>query len=163
MDKTNRFKNGREAEHAVLKQLMFSGVHYVITGQEMWLPKEVHDKVRLTHENPYIDAIRHFPDFSTHKLSIQVKAAPDADNYPTVTIEQASYNVSRALSDCGWPVLIVWVIGKPDAGNIYGQWASKITPQLSQKAREDLNGSHTPMYLVRKNQLQPFKQFLDYL
>jgi len=160
MDRNQRATNGHSAEQLVLLALaQRPEVHYVLTGQEHWLPRTAHDKLRFVNGNPCIDAIRHFPDISTDRASIQVKAAPDGERYPTVTIEQASYNVSNILTRAGWPVLLVWLIGEPRPENLYAQWASNVTVTESSKERHELNGSHTPMYLVRKSQLRPFAEF----
>lgn len=161
IDRADRYAVGREAELAVIEYLRGRDCPFVVCGQERWMPKWVHKKLRTVHGHPMIDALRHYPDLASPTMLIQVKSAPNWDEHPTVTIEQASYRVSKELSDVDCPVLIVWYFPnkKPGGTRFLAQWASKINVMQPNGDRHDYDGSMTPMYLVNLKQLQSFDMF----
>lgn len=148
-DRNSRVQIGHEAEWQVLKKLMFSGRHYRRCGQESWLPKDVHDKLRFIHGNPIIDAVRHFPDYYCGGRLIEVKSAATWAGHPTVTIEKPCFEVCKELSRAN-PVLIVWYfpVNRPNEKEMMAQYADRIVAKEYEKCRHETNGSHTPMVLV---------------
>ena|SRR3990167_316779 len=152
----NRINLGKTAERQFIGLLFMKNKFVLKIGQETWLPAWIHNKLRFVFDQD-IEMMRHFPDLSTEKALIQVKSAPNEADYPFVTIEEASYRVSKRLSDLDIPVLIVW---QYQNYKFYGQWAGRLITKPSNTKRENTNGSHTPMLLVDKRCLKPVDEFM---
>ena len=155
-NRDERQETGQEAERKLKAALMWRGILYRNTGQENWLPAWAHKKIRFKYDDD-IEFIRHIPDIATQNIFIQIKHAPNEKDYKTVTIEQASYRASMRWHNLGVPVLVVWLF--QDRKSFFGQWVDKITVIEPDTAREDLNGSKTPMYKVPKDELEPIDNF----
>lgn len=166
-NRDERFSAGRTAEYKIFMRISVSlGAYIGRCGVESWMPGFAHKLLRTVYDNQTIDAVRHFPDFYTSTQLIQVKSAPEYNNHPTVTIEQASFNTSMELSKAGIPVLIIWyfqskrpeILTNDDAAANYVDQLKPIVPNVD---RHQANGSHTPLYLIRVNQLMPLNYFED--
>lgn len=161
-DRDNRFRYGKFAEKLTFEKILNSGGWARKIGQEIRIPKWVHKIIRDIHDNPSINMLRHFPDIdaSINEMDflVTVKSGPNASQYPTLTIEQASLEIAKELHSLGIPVLVYWVT---DEG-FYKGWADKIEPELPSMERNELHGSQTPMYIVRKNKLTYEKQRIDF-
>lgn len=149
----------RLEQHGNIAELLFEAFmmqycHKRITriGQEAWLPGWVHGKLRFNY-NQDAELIKHFPDYDCGKSLVQVKDAPSESEYPSVTIERASYNVAVRFINLGIPVYVVWLF--QDRKSFYGQRADLIKPIQSKGD----NGSGTPMSIVYKSQLRPLLDF----
>ena len=153
-----RLAIGKKAENRVIALLLWHGIKAIKTGQEDWLPKWVHEKIRHIYDSEMCNSIRHFPDLSTDRTLIQVKAAPSENKYECVTIEKASYNTSKILSEYGVPILLVWMYA--DEKTFCAQWVDKINVLEPNTPRERLKGAKTPMYKVKKDQLKKLKEFI---
>ena len=154
-----RIEIAREAENKVIGILYWNNKQVCRVGQENWLPEWIHKIIRFKYEKG-IEMIKHFPDLSTNKALIQVKCAPESDDYSCVTIESASFDSSKVLSDFGIPVLIIWLLQDK---SLFGNWVNDISTQEPDTDREDTGGSHTPYLLVSKSNLHPFRDFLHLL
>jgi len=154
----SRLTVAQVAEQKVLGYLLWHGSSAHRVSQESWLPKWVHERIRKI-PNQGLELIRHFPHMATERALIQVKCALDADQYPSVTIEQGSYLTSKILSDLGIPVLLVWWT---DTKMLAG-WANEVKVSLPATDRRDAAGSHSPFYLVRKSELKQLSDYLDKL
>ena len=156
-----RIDYGRQAEQEFISYLMSKNTSYFKTGQEWWMPRWIHDKLRHVLNDDSIRLLRHFPDFSVFingkYFLVQVKAAPTSRNYPTVTIERDSFDCSKKLCSLGLPVLLVWLI---EDGTLLAQWTDRINPEMPNTPREETNGSHTPQYNIRKKELRPISEFV---
>jgi hypothetical protein len=153
---TTLFEIGEVAERKFEALLLWWGIPYRKIGAETWMPPWVHSKVRYVFDSPEIDVIRHTPDFATNNALIQVKHAPNCNDYPTVTLQETSHRVALFYHNHGVPVLIAWLF--PD-DHFYANWVDKLSVEKSQTPREDLKGSRTPMVVVRKSQLEPLVDF----
>jgi len=150
-------QTGSEAENKFEAVLLWNKKKYCKIGQENWLPRWVHQKLRFCYDLE-VEVLRHIPDFATDKSLIQVKHAPDCTDYPTVTIQRSSHHIANFYVGHGIPVLITWLF--PDK-KFYGNWAENISVEESSTNRHELNGSQTPMYLVRKHQLVLIAEFMN--
>ena len=149
------------AEVAVQKvqgYLLWNGIRVYHVSQESWLPKWVHDRIR-TVRGQGLELIRHFPDMATDRALLQIKSAMDAEKYPSVTIEQASYDVSTALSHLGIPVLLVWWTDH----EMLAGWAGEVGVSKPATDRRATSGSHSPFYLVKKKDLKTLTEFKEKL
>lgn len=158
----DRFALAAEAENKFAGYMLYRHNRVMIkVGQETWLPKWVYAHLRRIHDDETIEAIRHFPDFDTGKALVQVKAAPSASEYPTVTIEKASYDVALKIHRNGARVLVVWYLKQED--KFLAGWVNELNPSAPDTPREDTNGSHTPYLVVRKAILKPLQEFTQYI
>jgi len=154
-----RITTGRTAEMKTFAYLCWWGIDAKYIGQETWMSSWVHNKLRyINDDGPTM--IKHFPDIDTGKALIQVKSAPDGESYPTLTIEEDSYNTCKALHRYDIPIIIVWLVG---GCNLVGNFVQEINPKIPETPRHEANGSHTPFLIVNKNNLKPFKEFKEYL
>ena len=153
-----RVRTGELAELKLIGYLLWHGITVRKIGQEDWLPDWVHLKIRFNYD-PDIELLKHMPDLDTGRALIQVKDAPNEQEYQTVTLEKASYRASKRWFGLGVPVLIVWLY--QDRKSFYGQWVNLIHPEESNTPRQNANGSMTPFYVVRKNELEPVKEFME--
>lgn len=149
MERIKRFGHGRVAENKLEDILDEYHLEYWKVGQENWLPGWIHKAIAYNSDDG-LALIRHLPDYATTKEFISVKHAPDCDPYPSVTIEQASFDVSRRWYELGIPTMIVWLF--PD-GLFYGNYVQDIPVITPNTERKDTKGSHTPYYLVRKESI----------
>ena len=154
----NRMLIGLLAEQRFVGLLLSNNKSFKRTAQEAWLPEWIHNKLRYINNNEGIQLIRHFPDFATEKALIQIKAAPNENNYLCVTIEKASYQTSKQLSDLGIPVLIVW---QYQDHKLHAQWVNKLSITLPDTDRRETKGAHTPYVLINKKLLKPIDEFMD--
>jgi hypothetical protein len=159
--KWNELKSqGDEAEIAFENILKDRNIWYMRLGQENWLPKWIHHILCKSNGGFEVTLMRHVPDFATTRAMVQVKHAPKASQYPTVTIQQSSYSVSEYFYKLGVPVLIVWMIGD---GAFIGNWAQNMNTIEPATRREETNGSHTPYWVVNQSQLLPLATFINKL
>ena|SRR3989304_7027200 len=154
-----RVNLGSIAERQFIGLLFYNNKKVLKIGQETWMPPWVHTKLRYTYDED-VEMIRHFPDLATEKALIQVKSAPNEAGYPTVTIEAASYCVSKRLQELGIPVLVVW---KYQNGKFYGNWVELLMIKEPETPREEANGAHTPYLLVDKSNHRPASEFFGML
>ena len=160
MANADLFIVGEIAERKFEANLLWRDIKYKKIGQENWMPKWMHEKIRYIYDRIEIDLLRHQPDFATDKALIQVKNASNCDDYPTVTIQKKSYEIAKYWCKLDIPVLIIWLF--PD-DKFYGNWADHIEVEESKTQRTELTGSRTPMFIVRKHQLKPLSDFLNEL
>lgn len=158
-----RMTRGKQAENRVKAYLHWWGKNYVDTGQEAWLPTWVHERIRYENDDERFTFVRHFPDLATDVVAIQVKDASDSDGYPTVTIEQASYETSVYLAEHDIPTLCVWWCYVDHEPGLYSNWADHLEVREAQTPRQETNGSHTPYVLVEKSCLRPFTEFREHV
>lgn len=129
------------------------------------MPLFVHEKLKTINDRPEIRMLRHFPDYAIFRKPgcgclVQVKSAKNQTTEPCFTMEIASYDTAKSLSEFNIPVLIVWLDPKEI---FWGDWVEKIIPRESKTPRENTNGSHTPMYTVYTNNLKTINNLLkDY-
>ena len=153
MDHQERFKIGKIAEEKLEAILKWNGIKYSRTGQENFLPKNIMSKIRHNRK-PKTNFVKHFPDFATDEEFIQVKNSPNAEQYRNVTIEKASYEISKELhNEFQIKVYVVWLINNK---SFIGNWIHKLSYEEPKTERESLSGSMTPMYLISKEQLIEF-------
>ena len=156
---SSRINTGRAAEMKIFAYLCWWGIDAKYIGQETWMSSWLHNKLRyINDDGPKM--IKHFPDIDTGKALIQVKAAPDGNSYPTLTIEEDSYNTCKILHGYDIPVLIIWLVGSDD---LVGNFVQDINTKIPKTPRHEANGSHTPFFIINKNDLKPLKDFKEYL
>lgn len=159
MARPELINNGKRTEEIFEAYLKWYGIPYKTVGQETWLPKWVHRKIAYNYSDD-VEMIRHFPDYATSTTLINVKGALDCEKYPTVTIEQASYNTAKRLQDLEVPTYLFWLY--PD-NLFYGENVSSIYPEEPNTPRHETNGSMTPFFVIRKSQLKPLQKFIEIL
>jgi len=150
-DVIDRFKTSEIAERLVFQWFLDKGYSIRLLRA---IPQWVRSNMRFNYDND-IALIKHFPDAElTSPISgnhlLQIKAAPNGSNYPTLTIEQASLIACKRLSEIGVPVILWWIT---DNGSFWN-YAKEITPIKPKPKRHELKGSQTPMFLVPKKQLK---------
>jgi hypothetical protein len=149
------------AEVAVQKvqgYLLWNGIPVYHVSQESWLPKWVHNRIKMINGQG-LELLRHFPDMATDRALLQIKSAKDAEKYPSVTIEQASFDVSLTLSKLGIPVLLVWWTEH----EMLAGWAGEVGVSTPATDRLAASGSHSPFYLVKKTDLKTLTDFKEKL
>lgn len=149
---------GRETEKRFEALLLWNNIEYWKVGQENWLPKWIHQKIAYKYDDD-VEMVRHFPDIATNNLLINVKGALKCIDYPTVTVEQSSFKIANRLYELGINVILVWEF--PDH-KFRGNFVNKLTAREPNTPREELNGSKTPMYIIRKDDLVEWKDLKGY-
>ena len=153
MNSEERFLSGHIAEEKFEAILKWNLIPYSRTGQENFLPPKIREKLRynLTELAMFL---KHLPDYVTDREFIQVKSAPKAEKYTSVTIERASFDVSKKIyNQFGINVYMVWFMNNTV---FHGSWINKLTPHNPETDRAELSGSKTPMYLIYKDQIKYF-------
>jgi len=157
-----RILYGKTAEQAFVSWLIQKDYFYFRTGQEFWMPKWVHEKLRFVFDDG-IKMICHFPDFAVYakgnQFLAQVKAAPNSKDYPTLTIEKNSFDCSMNLFKLKLPVMLIWQV---EDGELFAQWIDKVNPETPAIDRTKTNGSHTPQYNIRKHELIKLDEILSH-
>lgn len=157
---TDRIRIAQKAELKVQGYLLYNGIEVDRVGQENWLPKWTHNKIKNIRDNHFLDMIRHFPDLTTGRALIQVKAAPSTEGYPTLYVQKSSFDSSRFLASFGIPVLMVFAYGKDGTltGELQGNWVQNLTPK---ETKGSTQGSRSPAFEIDKKQLKPLSYFLS--
>lgn len=154
-----RFAIGDEAETRFIAKLLMAQKSVYFTGQEFWIPRWAFDIAKKSQDDK-LQLVRHFPDLATDRAMIDVKAALLAHEYPTVTLEVASYNACLSLQKCGIPVYIFWMFHDRE---FHGNGVDRLSPSPSKTERRELNGSMTPMLTVVKKNLASLDTLMDKL
>ena len=161
--RTSRQVIGKTAEDALRKTLEDYGFMIKPTGQENWLPPEVHIGVRFEFADVMVRSVRFTPDFLAYHpnfpLAYWDSKANVTPNTPNFAVEKASLEEQIARMKKGERVVVAfWEVDKTWHAN----WADKLVVARDMSAVRHLaSGSHTPFVLVRKSSTLPLREFLN--
>lgn len=153
------------AGQAELKSLLVGyGFTVVDTGQESWLPAEIHERLRTDHTDPMVRAVRYTPDllafsprFRLAWWDAKVNATPGTPNF---TIELACYEEQLARCAKGERVAIAF---KDTDGRWLAQWTPRLRVNEDRRAdRHEAKGSMTPYLLIAKTSCEPMAAFVAF-
>ncbi|MGE5223556.1 MAG: hypothetical protein ACM3PY_14055 [Omnitrophica WOR_2 bacterium] len=161
-----RSRIGRSGEEELKSVLRRYGFIVLTTGQENWLAKSVHDRIRPNHEDPMVQAIRYMPDFLAYHPQLdlrffaywdaKVNVTPGTLNF---TIEKACYEEAIARTRKGERVVIAF---KEVDGRWFANWAEQlaVVADMSRQRRR-AKGAKTPYLLISKASTHPLAQFIN--
>jgi hypothetical protein len=154
-----------EAGQAELKEMLESfGFTVVETGQERWLPTNVHERLRLDHSDRMVRAVRYMPDllawsprFRLAYWDAKVNTHPGTANF---TIETACYDEQTVRMAKGERVALAF---KDMDGRWRAQWATRLRIVADHSARRrEAQGSHTPYLLIAKDSTETITAFVGF-
>ncbi len=138
------------------------GLRVLRTGQENWLPADIHAAIRFDHNDPMVRAIRYMPDLLTFHPArrleyweVKVNTTPGTGNF---TIEKACYDELMARAAKGERLVVAF---KDVEGTWYANNIQKLVIGRDMSAsRQYAQGSQTPYLLLPKSSALSLTSFL---
>lgn len=157
-----RMAVGEDGQEELAHILESFGFVVVPTGQENWLPAELHAQLRHVHTDPTVRAVRYTPDllawsprFPVAWWDAKVNATPGTRNF---SLEQACYDEQLARASIGQRVVLAF---RDTDGDWYAQSVRRlVVAHAHVDDRHDARGSKTPYVLVTKASCMRLRAFI---
>jgi len=157
-----RARWGADGLVELAERLRVEGFQVLETGQENWLPQDVHAALRFEHDDRMARAVRYFPDLLAWRADwplayweAKTNATP---NTPNFSIERACYDEMMARHAKGERVVIAF---RDTDGMWRANWVERLEISRDMTAeRHAARGSHTPYLLLPKSCVRPLEMFL---
>lgn len=138
------------------------GFTCIETGQENWLPPEVHASVRFDNSDLMVRSVRYMPDllcFSSRFRPCWIDAKINTvAGTPNFTLELACYQEQLARMSKGERVALAF---KDTDGRWYANWATKLRINEDRRdRRHEAQGSMTPYLLIAKSSCDSLMAFV---
>ena len=160
----NKFiKPAKESEDILKAMLHRNGFIVFMSGQENWMPKDIHKKIAYEYNDDMIRAIRYMPDFLAFHdrfpfawWEVKRNTTPGTANF---TLEKACHTEGMARHAKGERVIIVY----HDTNDKFtAAWIQDLVVKIDKSnIRQKAKGSRTPYLLILKSSTVDLEVFLN--
>ncbi len=157
MDNSNFLKNlitGKVGEERLKTQLRQRGFLIVETGQENWLPEEIHAQIRSNQDLMSL-SVRHTPDFLTYHpkfgLTYWDAKIKTNDTYEDFTLQKNFYQAMRIRQYSGQKIVIAFLDSD-------GRWRANWIEEL--EVLDEVHLTKNPFVVIAKNSAYSLGIFL---